>query len=76
MKWILKSPNQKPPRGAHFLQGDIAAFDAPFFSITAKEAVAMDPQQRLILETSYHAFENGKRQLFGVPISLKQSNIV
>lgn len=35
-----------------------AAFDAPFFSITSKEAASMDPQQRLLLETSYHALEN------------------
>lgn len=46
-------------RGAHFLKGDPAAFDAPFFAITAKEAAAMDPQQRWALEAAYHAFENG-----------------
>ncbi|KAI0119053.1 hypothetical protein F4814DRAFT_458445 [Daldinia grandis] len=45
-------------RGAHFLKGDPGAFDAPFFSITKKEAAAMDPQQRMTLETSYRAFEN------------------
>lgn len=39
---------------------DPAAFDAPFFSITAREANSMDPQQRWALETSYHTFENGK----------------
>ncbi|KAJ4859547.1 KR domain-containing protein [Trichoderma breve] len=37
---------------------DIARFDAPFFSITAKEAHAMDPQQRLALELSYEGLEN------------------
>lgn len=46
-------------RGAHFLGEDPAVFDAPFFSITAKEAAAMDPQHRWTLETSYRAFENG-----------------
>jgi acyl transferase domain-containing protein len=45
-------------RGAHFLKEDPAVFDAPFFSITSKEAAAMDPQQRWVLETAYHAFEN------------------
>ncbi|KAJ6030992.1 polyketide synthase [Penicillium herquei] len=44
--------------GAHFLTDDIAAFDAPFFSISANEAKAMDPQQRMLLETTYEAYEN------------------
>ncbi|KAI0810057.1 polyketide synthase PksD [Xylaria sp. FL0064] len=47
--------------GAHFLQGDPGAFDAPFFSITPNEekAASMDPQQRWILEAAYRAMENG-----------------
>ncbi|KAF2971310.1 hypothetical protein GQX73_g2264 [Xylaria multiplex] len=56
-------------RGAHFLEQDIAAFDAPFFSISSQEAAAMDPQHRLALQTAYHAFENA-----GLPMaSLKGS---
>lgn len=47
-------------RGGHFFKEDPALFDAPFFSITPREAAAMDPQQRLALEASFHAFENGK----------------
>ncbi|KAI0415149.1 polyketide synthase PksD [Xylaria grammica] len=49
--------------GAHFLKDDPACFDAPFFSISSKEAASMDPQQRLLLETAYHAMENA-----GIPV--------
>ncbi|KAJ5155942.1 hypothetical protein N7492_008745 [Penicillium capsulatum] len=53
-----------------FLKQDPSRFDAPFFSITAKEAAGMDPAQRLLLEVAYETFENG-----GVPIeSLTGSN--
>ncbi|KAI0009602.1 hypothetical protein F4779DRAFT_581698 [Xylariaceae sp. FL0662B] len=45
-------------RAGHFLKDDVAAFDAPFFKITAQEAHAMDPQQRLALELSYEALES------------------
>ncbi|KAF5606225.1 polyketide synthase [Fusarium subglutinans] len=56
-------------KGGHFLSDDVAAFDAPFFSLTAKEASAMDPMQRWTLESTYHAFENA-----GLPVdSLKGS---
>lgn len=43
---------------AHFIAGDPATFDAPFFAITSKEAQAMDPQQRWALQIAYQAFEN------------------
>ncbi|RMZ80449.1 hypothetical protein DV737_g3022, partial [Chaetothyriales sp. CBS 132003] len=46
-----------------FLEDDISLFDAPFFSITAKEASGMDPMQRILLEVSYETFENA-----GVPM--------
>ncbi|RYP55234.1 hypothetical protein DL770_010932 [Monosporascus sp. CRB-9-2] len=52
--------NTLSPKGAHFLKQDPAAFDAPFFSLTSKEAMPMDPQQRLLLEISYRALENGE----------------
>jgi acyl transferase domain-containing protein len=45
-------------RGGHFLEEDIAAFDATFFGIPPQEAQAMDPQQRILLETTYEALEN------------------
>lgn len=47
-------------RGGHFLEQDLACFDAPFFSITPQEANAMDPQQRLALEVAYESLENGE----------------
>ena len=47
-------------KGAHFLNGNIAHFDAPFFAITPSEAKTMDPQQRMLLEVTYEAFENGE----------------
>ncbi|KAM3465179.1 hypothetical protein MY5147_009341 [Beauveria neobassiana] len=45
-------------KGGHFLKGNVAEFDAPFFAITAAEANAVDPQQRLLLEVCYEALEN------------------
>ena len=45
-------------RGGHFLDQDIAAFDASFFGIPPLEAHAIDPQQRIQLETAYEALEN------------------
>ncbi|KAM5380293.1 hypothetical protein ACJZ2D_003575 [Fusarium nematophilum] len=45
-------------RGAHFLKGDFASFDASFFSVAAEDAKAIDPQQRILLEASYEALEN------------------
>ncbi|HEX2925332.1 MAG TPA: beta-ketoacyl synthase N-terminal-like domain-containing protein [Ruminiclostridium sp.] len=45
---------------------DVDAFDALFFSISAREAVLMDPQERIFLETSWLALEDagytGKRK--------------
>ncbi|PYI07708.1 polyketide synthase [Aspergillus sclerotiicarbonarius CBS 121057] len=46
-----------------FIEEDPGLFDAPFFSITSKEAAGMDPVQRLLLEVAYEAFENA-----GVPM--------
>ncbi|KKY20096.1 putative polyketide synthase [Phaeomoniella chlamydospora] len=46
------------PTGGYFLQEDLGRFDAPFFNLTAQEAISMDPQQRLLLECSFEAFES------------------
>ncbi|KAI0377960.1 hypothetical protein F5Y04DRAFT_168710 [Hypomontagnella monticulosa] len=55
--------------GGHFINEDVSTFDAPFFSLTAKEAASMDPMQRWTLEASYRAFEKA-----GIPVeSLKGS---
>ncbi|RMZ66024.1 beta-ketoacyl synthase domain-containing [Pyrenophora seminiperda CCB06] len=45
-------------RHAHFLEQDFRVFDAPFFSVTPKEAKAMDPTHRMLLEAAYEGFEN------------------
>ncbi|CAH0051130.1 unnamed protein product [Clonostachys solani] len=52
-----------PVNQGNFITEDIAAFDAPFFSIRAAEAAAMDPQSRKLLEATYRALENA-----GIPI--------
>lgn len=54
---------------AHFMEEDMGAFDAPFFSISPAEAAAMDPQQRGMLETCYHALENGTHSSFLIHLS-------
>lgn len=51
-------------RKAHFMNGDVSAFDAPFFSMPVAEAKAMDPQQRMALECTYEALENGEYERF------------
>nr|URN71259.1 alternapyrone polyketide synthase [Menisporopsis theobromae] len=45
-------------RYGHFLEQDFRVFDAPFFSVTPKEAKAMDPTHRMLLEAAYEGFEN------------------
>lgn len=45
-------------KGGNFLQADLKAFDAPFFSFTAQEATSLDPQQRLLLECTFEALES------------------
>ncbi|KHO10995.1 hypothetical protein MAA_11386 [Metarhizium robertsii ARSEF 23] len=59
--WYHPDPDRKGSLNTthgFFLEQDVAAFDAPFFSVTAKEAAGMDPAKRLVLEVSYEAFEN------------------
>ncbi|RWA12367.1 hypothetical protein EKO27_g2745 [Xylaria grammica] len=55
-----------PLKGGHFIQQEIGAFDAPFFSISASEAEGMDPQSRSLLETTYRALENAGESMESV----------
>ncbi|KAI3317739.1 ketoacyl-synt-domain-containing protein [Xylariaceae sp. AK1471] len=55
-----------PLKGGHFIQQEIGAFDAPFFSISASEAEGMDPQSRSLLETTYRALENAGESIESV----------
>ncbi|KAK4865939.1 hypothetical protein LT330_009032 [Penicillium expansum] len=51
-------------KGGHFLEDDVAAFDAAFFNYSAEMAQVVDPQFRLQLESTYEALENA-----GLPLS-------
>ncbi|THC99245.1 hypothetical protein EYZ11_001244 [Aspergillus tanneri] len=42
---------------SYLLDEDPRLFDAPFFSLNAREAEAMDPQHRILLETVYECLE-------------------
>lgn len=52
--------------GGGYINRDLAAFDASFFSIPSAEANALDPQQRIILETAYEALENAGLSLSNI----------
>ncbi|KAH7412216.1 polyketide synthase module [Phaeosphaeria sp. MPI-PUGE-AT-0046c] len=45
-------------KGGHFIDEDVAAFDAAFFNYSAEMAQVVDPQFRLQLESTYEALEN------------------
>ncbi|KAK2028328.1 PKSN polyketide synthase for alternapyrone biosynthesis protein [Colletotrichum zoysiae] len=65
--WYHPDPDRKGSvcvKHGYFLEQDVSLFDAPFFSMTAREAAGMDPMKRLLLEVSYEGFENA-----GVAIS-------
>lgn len=44
--------------GGNFLKEDVGLFDAPFFSLTAQEAISMDPLQRMLLECTFEALDS------------------
>src|SRR5437763_8417285 len=68
-------PGRWDDGGTYSLNGgfltDIDRFDAPFFSISPKEARCIDPQQRLALETSWEALENANID----PTRLKRGDV-
>jgi len=51
------APGKMVSRRAGFVD-DVAGFDAPFFGVSAREAMFMDPQHRLMLETAWSAVEH------------------
>ncbi|KAJ5215071.1 Type I Polyketide synthases (Type I PKS) [Penicillium chermesinum] len=64
--WYHPDPDRKGgilPQHGYFLEQDVGHFDAPFFSVTEKEAASMDPMKRMLLEVSYESFENA-----GIPM--------
>ncbi|KAI0854962.1 PKSN polyketide synthase for alternapyrone biosynthesis [Xylaria cubensis] len=64
--WHHPDPDRKggiSPQHGYFLHQDISHFDAPFFSVTSKEAASMDPMKRMLLEVCYESIE-----VAGIPI--------
>ncbi|KAI1328524.1 PKSN polyketide synthase for alternapyrone biosynthesis [Xylariaceae sp. FL0255] len=51
------------PQHGYFINQDISHFDAPFFSVTSKEAASMDPMKRMLLEVCYESIENAGIQM-------------
>jgi phthiocerol/phenolphthiocerol synthesis type-I polyketide synthase C len=64
----LLHPNKVEPGTSYTFAagsiGDVAGFDAAFFSVSPREAEQMDPQQRVLLEMTLEAFEQA-----GIPPS-------
>ncbi|AUX26444.1 hypothetical protein SOCEGT47_070070 [Sorangium cellulosum] len=59
------APGKIATRHGGFLAG-VAAFDAPFFGLSPREAKHMDPQQRLGLETAWEALEDAGMDVGGL----------
>lgn len=57
------NPSTTNAREGYFLSDNVKAFDAPFFNISATEALALDPQQRMLLEVVYESLETAGQRL-------------
>ncbi|QKX61998.1 uncharacterized protein TRUGW13939_09154 [Talaromyces rugulosus] len=69
--WYHPDPDRKggiSSQHGYFLQQDISHFDAPFFSITAKEAAAMDPMKRMLLESFKKSLTLIYKAIAGIPV--------
>ena len=61
------------PVGGNFLKEDLGLFDAPFFGLTAQEAISMDPLQRLLLECTFEALDSAgipKHRIIGKEVGV------
>ncbi|TVY13419.1 Reducing polyketide synthase PKS2 [Lachnellula arida] len=59
--------------GGNFLKEDLGLFDAPFFSLTAQEAISMDPQARILLECTFEALDSAgipKHEIVGKDVGV------
>lgn len=55
----LGKPGTVKMQHGHFLDVDLAHFDAAFFSMNKTEVERLDPQQRILLEVVWECMENG-----------------
>ncbi|KAH8422378.1 beta-ketoacyl [acyl carrier protein] synthase domain-containing protein [Aspergillus melleus] len=52
-------PGTLPTKHGYFLDDDLSAFDASFFSMNGTDAATMDPKLRFLLEVVWECLENG-----------------
>lgn len=63
---LTGKPGTIKAKEGNFLDIDLGAFDAEFFSMTAAQIEQADPQQRVLLETVYESVVNaGEKNIKG-----------